>query len=486
MHEKIEKILNSDYSIYLLLTLLLGGVYVTSLLPGVGFHGDTAKFQFIGQVLGIPHPTGYPLYLVVNYLFTSVFPFGSLAFKANLLSSVFSIGAAAVLFRLLRSLDLNKYVALSTALASGLTYTVWLQSIVAEVYSLNLFLFSLVLYYFISWHKNKLDRHFYIGCSLYALSFGNHLTMITLLPAIIYIVYTTNKKAFIDKRKILYVLLIIFLGALQYSYIIWRSAASNPGYLEQEVHDLKTLLWYVTGADFKQQMFSMPFSTVISNMVSFVILLLKEYLFLLPITIYGMFKLGKSPISIFLLAAAFSNILFSVNYDIADIFVYFIPTYFIMAVFTGYGLNYLIQRYEQFDKLLVLVPILLLIINYSSVQQRENTEYTKQVEYVLNTIGDNGLVIEPYNNYHETMYFQYYLIGEGEQKKRNIYLIPFDPERIKNYLVKGQPIYLYQQKINTPPSLSVYCMYVNQVQELEKLGFGVEEAAYGIARIYLK
>ena len=67
---------------------LLLVVYISTLMPGVGFHGDTPKLQFLGRHLGIPHPTGFPTYLMLNHLFVRIIPIGSLAWKANLLSAV--------------------------------------------------------------------------------------------------------------------------------------------------------------------------------------------------------------------------------------------------------------------------------------------------------------------------------------------------------------------------------------------------------------
>jgi hypothetical protein len=44
----------------LLLILILGSIYSLTLLPGVGYSGDTAKFQYVGHVLGTDHPPGCP------------------------------------------------------------------------------------------------------------------------------------------------------------------------------------------------------------------------------------------------------------------------------------------------------------------------------------------------------------------------------------------------------------------------------------------
>src|SRR5688500_17569623 len=81
------------YGLGSLLVAALGASYVATLLPGVGYSGDTAEFQFAGKVLGTTHPTGYPTYLVLNHLFVRLWPFGTVAYKANLLSAVFCVTA---------------------------------------------------------------------------------------------------------------------------------------------------------------------------------------------------------------------------------------------------------------------------------------------------------------------------------------------------------------------------------------------------------
>ena len=36
-------------------------MYYMTLTPGLGGLVDAPKFQFIGAILGVPHPPGYPL-----------------------------------------------------------------------------------------------------------------------------------------------------------------------------------------------------------------------------------------------------------------------------------------------------------------------------------------------------------------------------------------------------------------------------------------
>ena len=190
-----------------LVVLILGGVYVVTLMPGVGYSGDTAKFQFLGKVLGTPHATGYPTYLLLNHLFVSVFPLGSLAYKANLLSAVFTVAASVVLLQTLRALGIPSLIAAVTTVTFGLTATAWLHSLVAEVYSLHLLFVALVIFFFLRWTQTRADRYFLVAWACYGLSFGNHLTTVTLLPAIIYVMWATDRKVFRDPRKLLWIAL---------------------------------------------------------------------------------------------------------------------------------------------------------------------------------------------------------------------------------------------------------------------------------------
>lgn len=140
------------------ITIILGVAYLTTLRRGPGYSGDTAKFGFVGAVLGTPHATGYPLYTVLTHLFTSSLPFGSIASRANLLSSVFSVLACVVLYFLVISLSVRRFAGFVTALVFGATYTLWSQAVVAEVYTLHILLVALVLLWLVRWKLT--GRHF--------------------------------------------------------------------------------------------------------------------------------------------------------------------------------------------------------------------------------------------------------------------------------------------------------------------------------------
>ena len=113
----------------------LAPVYLLSMSPAVGV-ADTFEFQVVAPQLGIAHPTGYPLYLLLGKLF-SLLPFGTVAWRLNLVSAVCAVAAAAVVFRIGLELLRRPLPALVGAVALGLVPIYWSQAIVAEVYALH-------------------------------------------------------------------------------------------------------------------------------------------------------------------------------------------------------------------------------------------------------------------------------------------------------------------------------------------------------------
>lgn len=119
----------------LLVVVALGPVYLLTMSQAVG-AADAFEFQVVAPQLGIAHPTGYPLYLLLGKLF-SLLPFGTMAWRINLASAVYAVLAAAVVFRLGLRLLGRPLAALAGAVILGLLPIYWSQAIIAEVYTLH-------------------------------------------------------------------------------------------------------------------------------------------------------------------------------------------------------------------------------------------------------------------------------------------------------------------------------------------------------------
>ena len=69
-------------------------VYVLTLAPTVTFW-DAGEFIAAARTLGIPHPPGTPLFVMIAHTWGLLVPLGEFAYRTNVLSALFSASAAA-------------------------------------------------------------------------------------------------------------------------------------------------------------------------------------------------------------------------------------------------------------------------------------------------------------------------------------------------------------------------------------------------------
>ena len=102
--------------------------------------GDGGELIAAAMTLGVPHPPGYPTYVLLGRLF-ALLPLGSVAFRFNLFSAVCVAAAAGLLVLAMRrrwGARLRPAAAVAAALTFAFLPLVWSQAVVAEVYGLNL------------------------------------------------------------------------------------------------------------------------------------------------------------------------------------------------------------------------------------------------------------------------------------------------------------------------------------------------------------
>lgn len=467
----------------ILLFVLLITIYSFTLLPGVGYSGDTAKWQFVGRVLGIPHTTCYPTYILLNHFFTKLFPIGTVAYRANLLSAVFAAGACLVLYYLLLLLNLNKRVAFFCSLIFGLTASFWSQAVVAEVYTLNLLFVALVFYLLLQWRQTRRRIHLIGACAVYAISFGNHLTMITLLPAIFYLVWSTDRTVFSDPKVIVPVAFLILAGALQYSYLFWRSYSPDPAYLELHTPNLKRFWNAVTGAGFKRKMFVYSLQEILTQRTPmYGKFLLRQYYFLIPLAIYGWFQIKDRIVNTFLLLAYAGNLIYALNYDIQDISVYFIPGYLVLMIYIASGLNAIrfLHRKVLGGLSLAVFPAILLAANYNDVDQSKSTREAMEARAIFQSLENNAVII---TNYRFSQYFWYYMLAENPQKKRIYILRILSPQAVIEYLERKTPLLVREVRKKVPYGSQVYCQTEPYIMQLKQKGFSLKQVRRNLCQV---
>jgi hypothetical protein len=181
-----------------LLFVMALGLYSLTMAPGLvwaNLGGDGGDFLAAAHTWGIPHPTGYPTYLVLLRVFSSLMWFGDPASQGNLFSAVAGAAAVAILFLAVRKILLRlplsetrgRLLPSITAFVAAMGFATsnihWSQSTITEVYTLNAVFVALFLWMAVLAHA-RIDRGesslflrsglaFLLGVAL-----GNHLTIV--------------------------------------------------------------------------------------------------------------------------------------------------------------------------------------------------------------------------------------------------------------------------------------------------------------------
>ena len=468
----------------LALALALGGVYGATLLPGAGYSPDTAEFQFSGHLLCVTHPTGYPAYLLLNYAFSRLAPIGSVAFRANLFSAICSVLACLVIRRLLQRLGARDAIATASSLALGFTPTFWRLSVVAEVYSLHALLLALVAHGLLRWRQTRERRALIVACGLYVFSFGNHLTSITLLPAVAFIVIATHGRVLFDRRSAAPVAGLITLGLLPYAYPIWRSLDPTTPYVSVPVTNLAELWGYATGAMFRGAMFPFtPAQLLFERVPLFARHWWADCGVLLPLAALGVVGLKDRVAGAFLGLIFLGQLAFALNYDIADIDVYLIPVYIITGVAAGLGLEWLFSRrwvHRVPAVACFALPLVLCLLHWDRVEVAKGADKAQPMREIVTATRDRALIIARYNDF---MYLLYYTLAERLGGPSLFLGTEIPLEEIVAYVGQDRPVYLAHTRQWAPPGLPVYCTYLSLRPALRAAGLQLKVVRPGVFQI---
>lgn len=392
-------------------------VYLQTLLPSVGY-GDIARFQYLARIWGIPHRFGYPLYIGVSRLFGYV-PIGDLAYRINLMSAVFAALSAVTVYFLVVTLEDDWVAGVSAALAFAFSRALWGQAVIAEVYSLNAFLIGAVLLSFLRWYQTRKLWLLYFSVGLYALSFGNHMTVVTLAPAVIYLIVATDYRVLLDPKKVAIMATLVLLGASQYLYVILRSQQ------QPLLNELGPFSWggwvhWMTRNRFPGQFFGFGLGDQADRLRIFLELLETQFYrwgYILGF-IGAWERLRRDFRSFaFLALAALGLYVFVMNYGGITFRTYLIPLYLIVSVFIGCALAALRARVAELLRswprpvawtaiavlaaVILAMPVYPVRQNWARVDESQNTYYRDEAWNFVNHVEPEFVLVESETHYDD-------------------------------------------------------------------------------------
>mgnify|MGYP006277986839 CR=1 FL=1 len=181
-------------------------LYLMTVAPTVSFW-DCGEFIACSYILGVPHPPGSPLFILMGRFF-SLLPTGvDPAFRVNIMSPLAAAFANLLAFLILVKLvkvwrggldtSADKVIAYSGALIGALAFAAtdshWFNSAEAEVYAISTFATALVVWLALVWAERSEEsgsgRYLLLIAYILGVSIGVHLLNLLALPVIALIIY---------------------------------------------------------------------------------------------------------------------------------------------------------------------------------------------------------------------------------------------------------------------------------------------------------
>ena len=377
----------------IILFLMAFSIYLLTLAPTITWRNDGAdgpELTTVAYVLGIAHPPGYPVYVVLGKLFT-LLPIGDVAYRVNLMSAFFAAATISLVYLITLGLCCSlsrgastrapRIAASAAALCFAFSPTFWAQATIAEVYTLNAFFVALLFYLLLKWREDRRQATasgdnspawLLLAAFIYGLSLGNHPSMLMLGPAVLFLVIegqrcirhyrlqqrladhlTKDHPTIRPNRTYLKTLLaagLCFLLGLSIYLFLPMRAMQHPPVNWGDPHTWSGFLWTVSGELYRRFVFSLPPSYIPARASAWASLLVQQFGWWgLLLGLIGLWRCLNEDrtFSAFSLLAFSAVVIYAMGYNTTDSYVYLIPSYLIFTTWLGVGIHYVLSTLRQ-------------------------------------------------------------------------------------------------------------------------------------------
>ena len=424
-----NRLLNALPWLLLIVSLAL---YLSTMAPTISWEHDgydAGDLITAAYTLGIPHPTGYPTYMLLAKAFASL-PVGDIAYRINLLSAVCAAATVVLLYsagqELLPETPQARLASFCAAMLLATSRIFWSQALITEVYALNCLFFAATLCLSVRLARcpsaavtaQPLRVSLWTAW-LYGLSLGNHLTIAFSAPLILYHFWSTSRhraSRLMDWARVLGALL---LGLAVYLYLplrVGRQALFNWG----NPADLRGFLWVVSGGIYRQYVLALPAAYWGDRLLAWAGLLREQFgLWGTALGLLGAWvHLRRNARQFAILALTFALYsLYAGAYNTTDSYVYLLPVYFLFALWIAWGALHLLHAFAgapgKWSTLLTLaVALALLALPIGSLRRNlplvdlhnDHTAYDYGSQ-VLAQVPDNSLLISATDPHTFTLWY---------------------------------------------------------------------------------
>lgn len=452
MRARFLKFLSDDRIPGVLAALAGFVVYLRTLAPSIGWEEDSGELAAAFSTLGIPHPSGYPLFTPLAWAFSHL-PVGDRPiWRLNLLCALLCAGAIYLFSRLFLSLlsermrglfpravsaaaaagkasknaaknkakastaapapagasprATDAWAAAAAALALGFSQTFWTEAVSIEVYAFHLVLTATVLLLFtraLSSAASRAEadarpgRLWHAFAFALGLSFAHHLMTVMLAPAFLWLYFVARGFGAAAWKRLAWAVPAFALGLSAYLYLPLRAAA-GPLINWGDPSTWERFRFHVLGNQYSYQMFASA-GTAWDKLAAFFERLPGE-VGLVPLVAAGVGAVALYRASrrlfVFTLLLLAGNLFFAVNYGFKDRN-FHLNAYMALALCAAFGLAAALRARPVALRALgglacALVVVSPAVQNFAKVDQSDNHALDDYARNVLAPL-DSGAVL---------------------------------------------------------------------------------------------
>jgi hypothetical protein len=504
-----------DLAIALGLGLAAFGLYFRTLLPGL-LPNDGAEFQTLAYTLDHAHTTGYEVYMILARLFI-LLPAGSVAYRVNLFSAFMAAGTVGLLFLAARTLSGSRWGAALAAAALAVSGTFWSQAIIAEVYTAGSVFSAAILFLLLMWEETHRGVYLFSAGILGGMGIGVHGSVILAAPAVA-------------------VLLLLHIQDLRRW---WKPALAGAGVgilllvaaftivdlRETNASEMNTYIssisrWDMTPAQidsyadrfaflifarqWRIEMFADPGTVVPQNFYTLGHFFNAD--FALPVRLLiligwvGLLR-RRPKLAVFFLAAVAFHLIYTLNYRIGDIYIFFISLYLLILPMAAEGVALFSRGLRRLPgraastltPLVGALFILLALLPFSTARldalrageirfdfmglpaNYELTRWHQLIRFNTRSLPKNAVVLMGWENIYAYAY-----AANVELGRPDLLFIEAYPYAHKDGMADSLFDYLKGKMKNGCPVIAY-----ERYDDLERGGFQLQSTTFGISEMFM-
>ena len=438
-------------------------VYVSTAAPGLTWKhegADGGDLLTAAHTWGIPHPTGYPTYLILVRVFSEIIQVGDEAYRGVLFSAFVGAVANTILYlaltRLLFSLPFRVrtapfliYVASAiVSLGFALSRVMWSQSTIVEVYALNAVFLAAILLIALNVRAKRIRGESAIGLEtlgafLFGLGLGNHLTLIiAAAPLAVWAIWPIQPGArlALGWRPVAGLL----IGVAIYSYAPIASLQGPPinwGHPDS----VAGFWWMISGSIYQQYAFGIDMSLIAGRLASWANLFLAQ--FSVVGVVFGIAGLSylwdkSRGLAVASVVSVLSVSGYAIGYSTEDSFIYLISAFLIFSAWIVVGIiGFLIEvlplvsRFGRVGptigrliQMLVLsgvvfaMPIFSFVTNLSELNLRGDWEASEFAQQAFAAAGTGAIIVTSEDEYVFSLWYEGYV----KQPEADVVVVAID------------------------------------------------------------